>query len=75
MMKSIETVKNLDVVAVDAVRDLLGHVLNLEIGSVGRDYPIDLRIALSREGVNYALIIEVKTEWGTALCPFRYLPA
>ena len=59
-MKSVEIVKNLDIVAVDAVRDLLGHVPNLEIGSVGRDYPIDLRIAFSRGGVNYALIIEVK---------------
>ena len=60
MMKSVETVKNLDVVAVDAVRDLLGHVPNLEIGSVGRDYQIDLRIALTRGGLNYVLIIEVK---------------
>ena len=60
MMKSVETVKELDVVAVDAVRDLLSYVPNLEIGSVGRDYQIDLRIALSRGGVNYALIIEVK---------------
>ena len=60
MMQSVETVKEPDIVAVDTVRDLLGHVPNLEIGSVGRDYPIDLRIALSRDGVNYALIIEVK---------------
>ena len=60
MMQSVETVKELDILAVDAVRDLLGHVPNLEIGSVGRDYPIDLRIALSRGGVNYALIIAVK---------------
>ena len=59
-MQSVETVKELDIVAVDAVRDLLGHVPNLEIGSVGRDYPIDLRIALSHGGVNYALIITVK---------------
>ena len=60
MMQSVETVKELDIMAVDAVRDLLGHVPNLEIGSVGRDYPIDLRIVLSCGGVNYALIIEVK---------------
>ena len=65
MMKSIETVKELDIVAVNAVRDLLSHVPNLEISSVdyeediGRNQ-IDLRIALSRGGVNYALIIEVK---------------
>ncbi|MDE2707114.1 MAG: hypothetical protein OXI35_18770 [Gemmatimonadota bacterium] len=52
--------------AVDAVCDLLGPVPDVEIGSVdyeehiGRDYQIDLRIALTRSGVNYALIIEVK---------------
>ena len=36
MMKSAETVKGLEsaTAAVDAVRDLLGHVPNLEIGSV-----------------------------------------
>ena len=61
-MKSAETVKSLETTTttVDAVCDLLGHVPNLEIGSVEHDYPIDLRIALSRGGVNYALIIEVK---------------
>ena len=67
-MRSAETVKGLETAtaAVDTVRDLLGHVPNLEIGSVdyeenvGRNYQIDLRIALSRGGVNYALIIEVK---------------
>ncbi len=66
MMKSAEIVKELEIAAANAVRDLLGHVPNVEIGSVdyeenvGRDYRIDLRIALSRGGVNYALIIEVK---------------
>ena len=62
MIKSALTVKNPETAtaAVDAVRDLIGYVPNLEIGSVGRDYPIDLRIALSHGGVNYALIIEVK---------------
>ena len=60
MMKSAKTVKKLETIAVDAVRDLLGHVPNLEIGSVERDYRIDFRIAFSRDGVNYALIIEVK---------------
>ena len=63
MMKSAEIVKSLE--TANAVRDLLGHVPNLKIGSVdyeehiGRDQ-IDLRIALSCGGVNYALIIEVK---------------
>ena len=62
MMKSAETVKSIDTTTatVDAVRDLLGHVPNLEIGSVEHDYPIDLRVALSRDGLNYALIIGVK---------------
>lgn len=65
MMKFAETVKELETAAANTIRDLLGHVPNLEIGSVdydehiGRDQ-IDLRIALSRDGVNYALIIEVK---------------
>ena len=65
MMKSTETVKELEITAANTIRDLLGHVPNLEISSV--DYEeyighnqIDLRIALSRGGVNYALIIEVK---------------
>lgn len=65
MMKSTETVKEIEITAANTIRDLLGHVPNLEISSV--DYEehighnqIDLRIALSRDGVNYALIIEVK---------------
>ena len=64
-MKSAKTVKELEIAATTAVRDLLGHVPNLEISSVdyeehiGRDQ-IDLRIALSLGGVNYALIVEVK---------------
>ena len=60
MMKSAKTVKELETMAVDAVHDLLGHVPNLEIGSVERDYRIDFRIAFSRGSVNYALIIETK---------------
>ena len=65
MMKSTETVKELEIMAANTIRDLLGHVPNLEISSV--DYEeyighnqIDLRIALSCGGVNYALIIAVK---------------
>ena len=65
MMKVTEAVKELEITAANTIRDLLGHVPNLEISSV--DYEehighnqIDLRIALSRDGVNYALIIEVK---------------
>lgn len=65
MMKSAKIVKEIEIEIVAAIRDLLGHVPNLEIGSVdyeenvGRDQ-IDLWIALSCGSVNYALIIEVK---------------
>ena len=64
-MKSDEIVKELEIAAANAVRDLIDYVPNLEIGSVDYEeyigrYEIDLRIALSRGGVNYALIIEVK---------------
>ena len=65
MMQSVETVKELEIAAATAVCDLIDYVPNLEIGSVdyeehiGRDQ-IDLRVALSRDGVNYVLIIETK---------------
>ena len=64
-MKSAETVKELEFAAANTIRDLLGHVPNLAIRSVDYEehvgrYQIDLRVALSRGGVNYALIIEVK---------------
>ena len=67
-MKTIELVKKLEDAAVDAVRDLLDHVPNLEIASVDHDpyvghrYAIDARISLSHGGVNYALVIEVKSK-------------
>ena len=65
MMKSAKIVKELETAAATAVRDLIDYVPNLEIGSVDYEehigrYQIDLRIALSRGSVNYALIIEVK---------------
>ena len=64
-MKSDEIVKELEIAAANAVRDLINYVPNLEISSVDYEehigrYQIDLRIALSRGGVNYALIIAVK---------------
>ena len=68
LMKSLKIVKGQPTVssAERAVLDLLGHVPNLEIGSIGYEenvglYQIDLRIDLSRDGVKYALIIEVKS--------------
>ena len=65
MMKSVEIVKELEIAAANAVRDLIDYVPNLEIRSVDYEehvgrYQIDLRVALSRSSVNYALIIEVK---------------
>ena len=67
-MKTVEKVKELEIEAMDAVRDLLGQVPNLEIvsvdygGDVGPRYAIDGRISLSHGGVNYALFIEVKSK-------------
>ena len=61
MMKTIEHT------AVGAVRDLLGHVPNVEIASVGYqqevglDYRIDGRVCLNHGDVSFALIIEVKS--------------
>lgn len=66
MMKYAQTLKEQDVITSDAVRDLLCHVPDVKVGSivyqqnVGREYGIDGRIDLSRDGVDYALIIEVK---------------
>lgn len=65
-MKYTQTMKEQDVITSDAVRDLLCHVPDVKVGSivyqqnVGREYGIDGRIDLSRDGVDYALIIEVK---------------
>ena len=66
MMKYTQTLKEPDIISGDAVRDLLGHVPDVEVGSivyqqnVGREYGIDGWIDLTRGGVDYALIIEVK---------------
>ena len=66
MMKYTQTLKEQEVIVVDAVRDLLGQVPDVEIGSItyeeniGRAYQIDLWVDLSRSGVDYTLIIEVK---------------
>ena len=68
MMKAKERSKELETVAVDAIRDLLCHVPNVEIGSVdyeykiGRDHRIDGWIGLSLGDVSYALIVEVKSD-------------
>ena len=78
MMKSAEIVKELEIAAANAVRDLIDYVPNLEIGSVdyeehiGRDQ-IDLRIALKSWRRQLCARHRGETEWGTALCPFRDL--
>ena len=66
-MKDLDKMKELEIASVVAVRDLLGHVPNVEVGSadyrqeLGRNYQIDGRICLSHGDVSYALIIEVKS--------------
>ena len=67
MLKVINEAKTLEVKAVDAVRALLSHVPNVEFGpvdfghDVGRNYQIDGSICLSHGDVDYAFIIEVKS--------------
>ncbi len=68
-MKVGQTVKEIEIMAVDAVRDLLGRVPNIDISEVRQEqivasdyriYQIDGWIAFSHGGMNYALIIEIK---------------
>lgn len=67
MLKEINEANKLEKRAVHAVRALLGNVPNVEFGpvdyghDVGRNYQIDGRICLSHGDVDYALIIEVKS--------------
>ena len=67
MLKSFEKVKDLRILAVDAVRDLLGDVPSVEVESVEyerkvcRTYGVDGLIGLSYPGGSYALVIEVKS--------------
>ena len=66
MLKPAHTMKELEIRAVDAVRDLLGHVPGVEVDSVeyernvGRAYDVDGLIGLSCPDGNYALVVEVK---------------
>lgn len=66
-MKKGNLVKNLESQAVDAVRDLLTHVTDIEVKLVVReqtlrpDYRIDARIDFSHGGASYTLVIEVKS--------------
>ena len=67
MMKSHQTMKLLETRAVDAIRDLLGHVPGVEVDSVeyeskvGHAFRVDGLIGLSYFGESYALVVEVKS--------------
>ena len=66
-MKSAKIVKELEIQAVDAVRDLLDDVPCVEVDSieyermVGRDYGVDGLIGMRYAGTRYALVVEVKS--------------
>ena len=66
-MKIQESVKDLQIAALHAARDLLTHVPRLVASSVrrdqwlGSDYPIDGRIEFDHGDDTYALVIEVKS--------------
>ena len=65
MMKHAKILKEQDFMASEAVRGLLAHIPNVEVGSavyeenVGREHEIDLQLGFSHSGVDYELIIEV----------------
>ena len=67
MMKVFETVNNLETMAVDAVRDLLNRLPNIQISSVryeqnlGSDHRIDGWIDFGYGGIGYTLLMEVKS--------------
>ncbi|MDE2926013.1 MAG: hypothetical protein OXT71_06410 [Acidobacteriota bacterium] len=67
MLKNQKSVKDLQVAAVHAARDLLTHVPHLVTSSVqheqwrGSDYPIDGRIEFDHGEDTYALVIEFKS--------------
>ena len=66
MLKPSHVMKETDIRAVDAVRDLLGDVPNVEVESVdherhvGSAYHVDAWIGLSYPGGSYALVVDVK---------------
>ena len=67
MLKPSERVKELEIRAVDAVRDLLGDVPNVEVESVeyerkvARAYDVDGLIGLSYPGGSYAIVVEARS--------------
>ena len=67
MVKYGKKVKELEVCAVDAVRDLLRDVPSVEVESVeyeriiGRDYGVDGLVGFAHHGGTYALVVEVRS--------------
>ena len=67
MLKPAHTMKELEIRAVDAVRDLLRHVPSVEVDSVeyeskvGRAFRVDGLIGLSYTGGSCTLVVEVKS--------------
>ena len=68
MMKIAKIVKDLELLAIDAVCDLLRDVLNVQVESVeyertiAGDYGIDGVVAFSHHDQSYALVVEVKSD-------------
>ena len=67
-MKYAERAKELEILAVDAVQELLGNVPSVQVESVKYEHRIadnlriDGRIGFSHGGVRYQLIVEVKSD-------------
>ena len=67
-MKYVQTVKELEILAVDAVQEMLGNVPSVQVESVkyqhriARNLQIDGRIGLSHAGTSYQLLVEVKSD-------------
>ena len=67
-MKHVERLREQEILAVDAVQELLGNVPSVQVGSVKYQHPIadnlqiDGRIGFSHGGASYQLIIEVKSD-------------
>ena len=67
MLKSLKSVKELEVCAVDAVRDLLRNLPSVQVESVeyerkvGLDHGMDGLVAFAHRDGHYALVVEVRS--------------
>ena len=67
-MKHVERMREQEILAVDAVQELLGTVPSIQVGSVEYQHriadnlQIDGRVAFTHGGANYQLIVEVKSD-------------